>query len=89
MSAYFIRALYHIPMEGCIECGAPLTEEEFWENDGVCDDCYGDDVFDHLGIYVIRGYRTLDEEVIPCPDEDCATILYGQTDPCYRRPRVA
>lgn len=76
-------------MGECIECGCAITEEEFWDNDGVCHECAEEDVFDHLHIYVISGWRELDEELISCPDEDRAMIVYDQTNPCYRRPKAA
>lgn len=76
-------------MGECIECGRPLTEEEFFENDAVCDDCADEDAFDHLGMYVIRGYRILDEEVVSCPDEEHVTIVYDSIETCRKRTFAA
>lgn len=73
----------------CDNCGCELDDIDYYENDGFCDECLENDAFDHMGIHIVREYRTLDEEIVPCIESECVTILYGQIEASYRRPRSA
>jgi len=80
--------MYAVTME-CDHCGCELDEIDYYENDGLCDDCLDCETKRHMGMHIVRNYRFIDGELILSIDEDCVNILYDETLSCYRKPRTA
>ena len=73
----------------CEECGCELDDIDYYENDGLCDECLALEAACHMGMHIIRDYKFVDGKLILCPDDAYVNILYDETLSCYRRPRTA